>query len=618
MKKRLIAGLSVLTLSLSPIFTSTSSADILDDQVYDLAIPEKAAGYLGAYVDDSVSHKFSSYFIANDDAGIKGGIGYPCEDVSSESCSKYPRFTYNIYLPPCDAKITNNCITAVTAIYSDGKEIAGTLVSNKPDFTAPAFKGDLSIGIPDGWYPTSWKFAGVTHQGGSEFLLRASLFSFQNQRSLGATPQLRVAITPSTYLPNPDSGSWSKELLTTDKVTGLMSAGGAEGATCKTFLLVKECVQPWRFPEDIRYRVELKTSTKVSGWVNGRLSDPIINAFGDASGTQSYSIEAAPMDVPVFGIWKKYTDYSKEFQSFIQIKGGGAGRIIYPDNWREVYSGFGVEPFDKISSYHSLNTYDSSAFKEFTYFLAASDDKSIATKSMWQFESNRLFFQEGDLNLNECSQNKSGISGIVSTNSTMFLATPPRFNSESQSLDYQVAAPHFDRNGKTNIGRYNLVIDAEVARCLYKFSKAPIQASVTILNDSGNSQVATSVVSEKNGWLYLSVNGYTYSSPTLKVKLTQEAVPSPNATTGALPPIVIDPIKTRVIKVEMGKKIVFKVANPSTWKAKISNLKIVRFIPGGKKSTFLANPGLETAGKGTATVTLTDGKKSYILKVTVS
>jgi len=36
-------------------------------------------------------------------------------------------------------------------------------------------------------------------------------------------------------------------------------------------------------------------------------------------------------------------------------------------------------------------------------------------------------------------------------------------------------------------------------------------------------------VSEKNGWLYLSAKGFTFSSPTIAVKLTQDA-PAPAAT----------------------------------------------------------------------------------------
>ena len=206
------------------------------------------------------------------------------------------------------------------------------------------------------------------------------------------------------------------------------------------------------------------------------------------------------------------------------------------------------------------------------------------------------------------------------------MATPPKFNSATQTLDYKVAAPHYDRNGKDNIGRYNLVIDSKVARCLYKFSTAPIQASVSIINADGSQQISTSTINEKNGWLYLSVNGYTYSAPTLKVKLSQEAiVPTPVAeepmatTTGkVLPPVMVNPLKAKSISVKMGKVVVFTVGNPEIWKGKVLNSAIAKFVPGGPQSSYETNPSLTILKKGKTSVSLTNGKKTFLLKLTVS
>jgi len=64
---------------------------------------------------------------------------------------------------------------------------------------------------------------------------------------------------------------------------------------------------------------------------------------------------------------------------------------------------------------------------------------------------------------------------------------------------------------------------------------APISASVSVTSsDGGQQSIATTVVNETNGWLHLSAAGFTFSSPTLKVKLTQDAnaaaaVPSPSS-----------------------------------------------------------------------------------------
>jgi hypothetical protein len=83
-----------------------------------------------------------------------------------------------------------------------------------------------------------------------------------------------------------------------------------------------------------------------------------------------------------------------------------------------------------------------------------------------------------------------------------------------------------------------LVLKSDVARCIYGFSKAPIKAEISITTQDGAKKVATTVVNESNGWLNLSARGFTFSSPTIQVKLTQEApapVPTPTPTVVATP-----------------------------------------------------------------------------------
>ena len=81
---------------------------------------------------------------------------------------------------------------------------------------------------------------------------------------------------------------------------------------------------------------------------------------------------------------------------------------------------------------------------------------------------------------------------------------------------------------------------------IYKFSNAPISASVSITSsDGGQQNVATTVVNEDNGWLHLSATGFTFSSPTLKVKLTQDgSIGSPTPQPSAKPSASAEPAPT--------------------------------------------------------------------------
>ena len=78
-------------------------------------------------------------------------------------------------------------------------------------------------------------------------------------------------------------------------------------------------------------------------------------------------------------------------------------------------------------------------------------------------------------------------------------------------------------------GSYNLVMRSETARCLYGFTNAPIKATISIVG-AADSPIATVATSEKNGWLSLSANGFTFSQKTLQVKFTQDTpAPAPSA-----------------------------------------------------------------------------------------
>ena len=85
---------------------------------------------------------------------------------------------------------------------------------------------------------------------------------------------------------------------------------------------------------------------------------------------------------------------------------------------------------------------------------------------------------------------------------------------------------HYATNGEVARGTYDLAIRSDAARCLYKFSSAPIQASVSITSSGQSQQVVTSVTGERNGWLFISAKNFTFSNPTINVTLSQKIVQS--------------------------------------------------------------------------------------------
>ena len=130
----------------------------------------------------------------------------------------------------------------------------------------------------------------------------------------------------------------------------------------------------------------------------------------------------------------------------------------------------------------------------------------------------------------ECYIKSGGdFSGVVSTNATQYISGPPTFDTANQSLDYKVAAPHYLSNGKEFQGSYNLEISDTLARCLYGFTDAAISATISVVAVDGTSRIATTSIRDVGGFLRLSAAGFTFSSPTIRVKLSQPTAASTSA-----------------------------------------------------------------------------------------
>jgi hypothetical protein len=76
------------------------------------------------------------------------------------------------------------------------------------------------------------------------------------------------------------------------------------------------------------------------------------------------------------------------------------------------------------------------------------------------------------------------------------------------------------------LGSYDLVLRSDAARCLYGFSNAPIRAEISVTSDDGTEQVATTSVSERDGWLHLAATGFHFSQPTISVALSSQEPPT--------------------------------------------------------------------------------------------
>jgi len=172
----------------------------------------------------------------------------------------------------------------------------------------------------------------------------------------------------------------------------------------------------------------------------------------------------------------------------------------------------------KGGSFANVYSYTSEAFTYLDAFSKSTNDTASSKSYQWSFGSLESSGPNG------CLTSKSRLLGLITTNSMVFEGSPPQF--KSGFLQYKVGGLHNNPDGTAFKGAYDLVIDSVAARCLYKFSKAPISAVISVVSSNGENQVATTTVTEKNNWLHLAAYNFSFSSPTIKIKLKQKKAKS--------------------------------------------------------------------------------------------
>jgi hypothetical protein len=257
----------------------------------------------------------------------------------------------------------------------------------------------------------------------------------------------------------------------------------------------------------------VRIDNSLTGFLFGRIKNVGLELTPLSTTANLLRVEADPIDVPKIYAYVAKSELSK-----------------YPkivEYWKTRRQQLAATDFT------SNDTVDTGPAPEWTMgdFQAFEDlvKSGPLVSSIWRFGT-----QAGSGTGSKCFDDKSKLQGLVTTNAPTYLPNPPVF--ENDELAYKVAGAHHLADGVTLFkGSYDLVLRSDFARCLYGFTSAPIRAKVSVVSTDGSTQdIATESLREDAArqWLFLTARNFTFSSPTIKVKLTQDA-PAPQATTQA-------------------------------------------------------------------------------------
>jgi hypothetical protein len=438
-------------------------------------------------------------------------------------------------------------------------EIKGQFIEVFPKKINTTYVSKSSERLPEASSGGLWKFIGLEHKGGSDYFVDAGLRGSRTVKqeqftntafalSIIAASKAPLGVHRSGSDPNSpiDDGSASV-LQKFDEKTKRPFLGAVgiyppyEGETLDCVMSGDAlCATRHAIPADVEFTATVRLSSSPSGWMHGRLDDPTITIESiSPKPAVRLAITGTTTRVPVIGISQTWQSLSKNLKE-IYLKGGFPG-TTYGCRWCS------EDPL-KNTLVGSPPPSGVSSIQELKAWLPAVNDKASANINTWSIRT----LSKSEMNgADSCFAKSNQINGVLMTNATTYSAGPPAF--KSGTLTYQVAAPHLMSDGSVMRGQYNLVIRSEVARCIYGFSSAPVNAEVSVVNSNGEAQVATVIVGEKGGWLYLKANNFEFSSPIIKVKLSQEVDPLATPSASAKP--VIKAVTITCIKGKTSKKV---------------------------------------------------------------
>lgn len=471
-----------------------------------------------------------------------------CTSFSDSSCA----LTATIYavLPSCQSASEANCVESLSVTTPRVTSGAATYLRT---VGTKVFDADPALGLPAG---ANWSLFEVPALKSAGL---QSTYGVKVRVELQKIPLVGVKATSFSAIVTP------YELGTTTAADGVLSnyinplgqsgiRGSGGDITC---LWVKsgECGREKAFPADANITVKIHIGNYLTSWLHGRLTDPTVSIAKLDDRQNILTVSGKPVIVP--GVKSSATteiipgktplrdgggikyDSSQDssldqflfFEQFFNKKA-----TVLDEVWS--FRSLGVEavasaatdtlgvsnPLGSISSVLGGGTPSAAGITN----PLTSGSKSVSDLTGLGASAAKCVPEASQIvGAILGTDSVSSLIGLVTTNSLTYAPGPPKYT--DGFLNYKVAGLHKNPDDSIFQGSYDLVMSSKIARCIYGFEgSGPLYATVSVVNsDGGETTLATESVKEEGGWLKLKARGFTFSSPTLKIKLTQNAPSAP-------------------------------------------------------------------------------------------
>lgn len=529
MRYRTFSSLGVVTVLLLNLFIPQSSASDKNKYLWppqfnnEQTLKNSLMGYAFNIVDDFTQGPAAME--ANSFISVAGGIQPLCTSYFDPFCineisSGRGDWWANVALAVCKSpNQTTPCVEGVRVVENanSANPVSRELVLKKV-LPGNYWPSDPTINLPEGSAPSLWIDPMETDKSRGYMISAGGAL---NSSTRGATvtrvnlTSFQASITPYEQIVEPGVTGASIIML-----NGVRKLSVGAGPHC-VWADKDECGLQSEFRENTRLQLVLHLPTQMSTWLLGRMRDPLVSIeqLPTSSATNEQmsrlTVTANAVEIPLIAAKVELSEANEAQRRYFGDPKNNIGNPNFPNNQ------YGYNYAGTSSSYDL-------AFVFHEMFKKQLPTNAQLMFPRWSVRS----LQSATPAFSRCQGvNYGKFQGLVTTNASIYQGSPPTFDGES--FEYKVAGVHKKTNGEVFQGSYDLILDSRFARCLYKFSTAPVRASVSVTNPEGSSSIATSVFSEKDGMMKLSINGFTFSSPQISVKLEQDkviATPSPTST----------------------------------------------------------------------------------------
>ena len=251
----------------------------------------------------------------------------------------------------------------------------------------------------------------------------------------------------------------------------------------------QECFRVVDFESDSRLRVSLSTPTSLGGFFMGRIGNPNVKQTLNSKTRQNeIQLTAEPITVPGMSVLVPDEVAIPAKLKYV-TRGESQNYPSYDGGWNEIFDFASKFANDRVTNY----------------------------STQWSVYA----MSPGSTSYAGCARPSSGFIGTGTTNAMRYDFNPPSF--KDGFFTFKLSGLHYMPDGENlELGQYELMLNSEFAKCLYRSSKVPLFAKIEITSANGKTNVTTTASQERDGWFKLRIAALTFSTKTIKISLTSK------------------------------------------------------------------------------------------------